>query len=81
MMSSGRPRYATFLVIPGNCTMPRLRQSAMYSVWPKYIQWTRRWNEVGSGTGRKSVGCVGEEGRRRGSRLAGTSNGSLRGVK
>lgn len=62
--------------------MPRSRQSSMYSVRPKYIQWTRMWNEVGSGTGRKSVGCVGEEGRKRGRRLEGTLKGSpLRGVE
>lgn len=39
---------------------------------PKYIQWTRRWKEEGSGTGRKRMGWSGEQGMRRGRRSAGT---------
>lgn len=46
----------------------------MKSVLPKYIQWTKRWKDDGSGTGRKSMGWDGGEGNSRGRRFAGIVN-------
>lgn len=63
--------------MPARWTIPRSRQSSINWVCPKYIQWTRRWKEVGSGTGRKILEWEGEEGRTRGKRLAGTLKGRL----
>lgn len=56
LMSELRPRYSTLRAIPSHWMTPLRRQSAMTVRSPKYIQWTRRWKEEGSGTGKKRMG-------------------------